>query len=390
MSSFTKATKTKSKLRLCFTGTAGSGKTFSALQVAKGMGGKIVLIDTEHGSGALYSDLCDYDTCTIESPFKPEKVIELIKEAENLYDTIILDSLTHFWAGEGGLLERHDNLTVKTGNSYTAWSTVTPVHTSMIEAILQSKSHIISTLRSKMDYVIEKNEKGKAVPRKVGLAPVMREGMDYEFTVVMDMDISHHATVSKDRTRLFDSNIPFTPTVETGKLLFNWVNSGTEPQTETESKTKTKPEFTFESAKARMIELGNLPAVRGWWVKYAPMIAMLTKEQQKELQEIGEGFKDDFKKSKDDSWENKAEIKPPVNYSHDSTNINSFINETRLVHEFIAYCERKYGMSPDMLDSNQDAVAEVVSWVNDYKSLLAEKKMTMADVIEDLKMVLAE
>ena len=225
---FRKAERKKAKLRLGITGTAGSGKTYGALLVAKGLGGKTVLIDTEFRSGDLYANEFDYDVGSIEAPYEIQKYIQAIHDAEkSCYDVIIIDSLSHAWAGEGGLLDFHGKLTEASysKNSYTAWNKVTPLHNKLIEAMLNSPCHIIATMRSKTDYIQTENEKGKKEIVKVGLAPVQREGMDYEFTTVFDLGQNHMATVSKDRTRLFDGKV-FQLSEKTGEALKTWLDTG--------------------------------------------------------------------------------------------------------------------------------------------------------------------
>ena len=227
---FRKAERRKAKLRLAITGPAGSGKTFGALTLAQGLGGKIAMIDTENGSGDLYADMCDYDVNTLTAPYSVQKYLEAMHEAEaEGYDILIIDSLSHAWAGEGGLLDVHSQLTssLKSGNSYAAWSKITPMHNRLIDAIITSNCHIIATMRSKTDYAQLQNDKGRTEIRKVGLAPVQRDGMDYEFTVVFDLGMEHTVTVSKDRTGLFDRQV-FTITKETGQRLNDWLNSGAE------------------------------------------------------------------------------------------------------------------------------------------------------------------
>lgn len=225
MAGFQKAERKKAKLRLALCGPSGSGKTYSALKVAQGMGGKIALIDTENGSGSLYSNICDYDAVEIAPPFTVDKYIRWIKEAENTgYDILIIDSLSHAWAGQGGLLEEVDKR--NKGNSFAAWRDVTPMHNQLVDSILQSKLHVIVTMRTKTAYEIEKDEKGKSVPVKKGMAPIQRDGLEYEFTVVLDLDNKKHvAEAGKDRTGLFDGKI-FVPDEETGKVLIDWLESG--------------------------------------------------------------------------------------------------------------------------------------------------------------------
>ena len=227
---FRKAERRKAKLRLAITGPAGSGKTYGALTLAQGLGGRIAMIDTENGSGDLYANLCEYDVETLTAPYSIQKYLAAIHEAEQEgYDVLIIDSLSHAWAGEGGLLDVHSQLTrsSKTGNSYAAWGQVTPMHNKLIEAMLGSNCHIIGTMRSKTDYAQFQNDRGRTEIRKVGLAPVQRDGMDYEFTVVFDLGMDHTVTISKDRTGLFDGQV-FTITQDTGKILRDWLDTGAE------------------------------------------------------------------------------------------------------------------------------------------------------------------
>jgi len=240
---FRKAERKKAKLRCGISGPSGSGKTYSALLLAFGLGGKVALIDTENGSGDLYADLGEYDVLTIKSPFTTDKYIDGIKLAEKAgYDTIIIDSLSHAWSGEGGLLDQQGKIADSgRGNSYTAWRTITPKHNALVEAMLQSGCHIIATVRSKTEYVIEKNDKGKDVPRKVGMAPIQREGMEYEFTVFFDLSIEHVASTSKDRTSQFDGQY-FKPTTETGAKLLAWLVSGADaPEPEPDEGNTQEP-----------------------------------------------------------------------------------------------------------------------------------------------------
>lgn len=186
------------------------------------------MIDTENGSGDLYANLCDYDVETLTAPYSIQKYLSAIHEAESEgYDVLIIDSLSHAWTGEGGLLDVHSQITasMKSGNSYAAWGKITPMHNRLIETMLASNCHIIATMRSKTDYAQVMNDRGRTEIRKVGLAPVQKDGMDYEFTVVFDLGMEHTVTVSKDRTGLFDRQV-FTITQDTGRTLKDWLNKG--------------------------------------------------------------------------------------------------------------------------------------------------------------------
>lgn len=235
-----KAVRKKAKLRLGLVAPSGAGKTYSALQLAFGLGGKVGMIDTEHGSGDLYGSIGDYDIINIAAPYTVQKYRDAISAFERAgYSVVIIDSLSHAWAGDGGLLDKQGKIADSgKGNSYTAWRTITPEHNGLIDAMLKSPCHIIATMRAKTEYVIEKNDRGRDQPRKIGMAPVQREGMDYEFTIVFDIDDKHVASASKDRTSMFDGQF-FKIDQQTGRHLRGWLDSGVEtPKADAEP---TKP-----------------------------------------------------------------------------------------------------------------------------------------------------
>ncbi len=223
---FTKAERKKSRLRLALCGVSGSGKTMSALMVAKGLGGKTAVIDTENGSASLYSDRFDFDVLELEAPYTPERFIEAINAAENAgYDTVVIDSMSHEWVGSGGCLEINDLLgkTKFKGNSFGAWGETGSRHIKFLEKIVTSKIHIIATVRMKNEHV--QDGKTKKV-HKVGMKYEMREDFEYEFTSVFNIDRDgHFAISSKDRTGIF-SDDPFVITPNTGEQFDEWLNSG--------------------------------------------------------------------------------------------------------------------------------------------------------------------
>ena len=227
MSLFRRAERRKAKLRLAITGPAGSGKTYGALLIAFGIGGRIALLDTENGSGDLYSSLGVYDICTMSAPFTVQKYIEVIRDAENSgYDTLIIDSISAEWAGTGGLLNLHTQMTSSSRtNSFSAWGQITPRHNAFIDAMVSSNLHIIATIRSKTEYAQIQNERGKTEVKKMGFGLVQRDGIDYEFTTVFDLSMDHIVTVSKDRTSIFDGQV-FTISEDTGRVLKEWLDAG--------------------------------------------------------------------------------------------------------------------------------------------------------------------
>jgi len=217
---FRKAERKQSKLRLALIAPSGFGKTYGALRIATGLSGKIAVLDTENGSADLYAKSFEYDVLTMSAPYLPEKYVMAIKAAEEAgYNTLIIDSISHAWSGEGGSLDKHGALADKGGNSWAAWRKVTPDHNRLVEAMIQSKINIIVTMRTKTDWIVGDDKK----PVKVGLAPVQRDGLEYEFTTVFDLDSSHNGHCSKDRTGLFDNKI--TPiTEQVGIDLNKWLN----------------------------------------------------------------------------------------------------------------------------------------------------------------------
>jgi hypothetical protein len=234
MNPFKKAERRQAKLRLALTGPSGAGKTFSALLIAAGIGKRIAFVDTENHSASLYADVktgllagIDFDAIEIDAPYTMDKYLAAIDAAEReKYDVLVIDSISHAWAGEGGLLDKKAALDNRPGaNSYVSWGKITPEHERFKAHLIQAGLHLIVTMRSKQDYILEMNEKGKQEPRKVGLAPIQRDGMEYEFTTVFDMAMDHNAAVSKDRTGLFDGKI-FKPSKKTGETLLAWLKEG--------------------------------------------------------------------------------------------------------------------------------------------------------------------
>lgn len=221
-----KAQRKQAKIKLALQGPSGSGKTMSALLLASGITdySKIAVIDTENHSADLYAHLGDYSVLQLSKPFTPERYVKAIEACEAAaMEVIIIDSVSHEWEGSGGILNLHGNMA---GNSFTNWAKITPRHNAFVQRMLESPCHIIATIRTKQDYVLaEKN--GKQVPEKVGLKGITRDGMDYEFTIVFDIDIKHYASCSKDRTGLFMDKPENVITPGYGKRILNWCNQGT-------------------------------------------------------------------------------------------------------------------------------------------------------------------
>lgn len=257
---FKKAVKRNARLRLAIAGIAGSGKTYTSLTLATALAGgePIALIDTEHGSASKYADDFVFDTLEL-SNFDPRNYIKAIHEAEQAgYAVLIIDSLSHAWNGTGGALELVESIAKKiaarrektTINTFNAWSDVTPLQNKLIDTILASPIHIIATMRSKTEYIVEKDADGKSVPRKVGMAPIQRADVEYEFDIYADMDAANSMIIQKSRCSVLSGQIISKPDSALAEVIRDWLagspledvqpatppaSNGTPPQGKTES-----------------------------------------------------------------------------------------------------------------------------------------------------------
>lgn len=248
MSSFKKATKEQAKLRLALFGVSGSGKTYTALRLAKGLGGKIAVIDTERNSACKYSDRFDFDVCDAKKP-SIENLKMFIDEARG-YDVLIIDSMTHAWLE---LLQEVEKL-AKTkfgGNTWSAWSEGTPKQMGLINALLDFPGHIIATMRVETNWTTVTNEKGKVVPVRVGEAPKQGKGIEYEFDMLMQISPEHDALVIKDRTGKYQDEVIQLPDEEFGKALGEWLKDGkktiSKPKKEVEEVVLGEDEIPFDT-----------------------------------------------------------------------------------------------------------------------------------------------
>jgi len=269
---FNKAVKEESKLRMAIAGPSGSGKTYTALAIASALanGKPIAVVDTEHGSASKYADLWGFDVANMHAPFHPDKFVVALREAEAAgYAVIILDSISHAWSGTGGVLDIVDEAAKrsKSGNTYMAWKEGTPVQNRMIDAIVQSGIHVIATMRSKTEYVLADTGNGKQSPRKVGMAPVQRDQFEYEFDVVLDMDIDNNAIVSKTRCPALTGRVFAKPGADVADILAGWLHgAATQPTAQPSSVTvdsalavsQDGPENLFETATPADDELAIL------------------------------------------------------------------------------------------------------------------------------------
>ncbi len=227
---FKKAVKQDLKLRLMISGPSGYGKTYSALAMATALGGPVAVVDTEHGKSALYADTFSFDVAEMHEPFSPEKYIQAIKAAQAAgYRVLVIDSLSHAWAGPGGVLDYVDQVAKrsKSANTYTAWKEGTPIQNALVEAVLQCDMHVIATARAKTEYILETNDRGRQQPRKVGMKPIQRDDLEYEFDVWFEMlDTDNNAAVQKTRCSALQGAVINKPGAQVVEVLNSWLRGG--------------------------------------------------------------------------------------------------------------------------------------------------------------------
>lgn len=252
---FKRATKKAAKLRIGLIGPAGAGKTFSALKIARGLAGeagRIAVIDSERKSASLYADdVAEFDVIELET-HAPEEYVRWIEEAgREGYDVLVIDSLSHAWAGKDGILEYIDKQAKRNGGGFGAWRDATPKHNALVDAILSAPCHVIVTLRAKTEYVQEKDDRtGKTVVRKVGLQPVQRDGLEYEFTVVGDITAEHDMVITKTRCPLLTDAIIPKPDERVARTLLDWLSNAA-PEEAAPPPPAEEPRKTEELARVR-------------------------------------------------------------------------------------------------------------------------------------------
>ena len=226
MSMFARATRTQVPLKIGLTGPSGSGKTTAALRLARGLVGPdapIALVDTENGSASLYADETTFDVVNMNPPYSVAKFLQAIEGAvQGGYKALIIDSGSAEWSE---LLSEKEAMDARGGNSFANWGAITKKHEDFLKAIRNAPIHLVLCLRAKQEHVQDKDDKGKTTIRKVGMAAVQRDGMEYELTTVFDLAMDHNYKVSKDRTRLFDGRMEMI-SVATGQELATWLQSG--------------------------------------------------------------------------------------------------------------------------------------------------------------------
>jgi hypothetical protein len=238
---FQKAVKSKSKLRCALFGPSGAGKTYSALSIAKGIGGKVAVIDSERGSASKYADKFDFDVVDLEKKSIDEYVQFIAEAGEAGYSVLIIDSLTHAWQDLLEEVEKLANAKYR-GNTWSAWSEGTPKQRALVNAILSCPCHIMATMRSKTEWQTTQDDRGKSRPVRVGLAPEQGKGIEYEFDMLLELSTEHIANVIKDRTGMFQDKLLTKPGVDFGRELVEWLNTGVDETIALQKRLEAMPE----------------------------------------------------------------------------------------------------------------------------------------------------
>lgn len=228
VSGFKKATKEQAKLRFFLAGPSGSGKTWTALAMAAALGQRVAVIDTEHHSASKYADRFEFDALNLDTPTIKGYEDAIRMACNERYDVLVIDSLTHAWLTAQQMVD-DAAARMKSANSYMAWGSVTPVWNQLLRTVITTNLHVIGTSRSKVDYVLEQVN-GKSVPRKVGMAPIMRDGCEYEFDVSAEMDLDHNMIINKTRCSDLDGRVLKKPGADVAEVLLHWLNDGAAPK----------------------------------------------------------------------------------------------------------------------------------------------------------------
>jgi energy-coupling factor transporter ATP-binding protein EcfA2 len=227
---FTPAVRTAIPARIALTGPSGSGKTWTALMLACALGHKPAVIDTERRRASLYAGINGWQfDCLNPTSFAPASLTQALAVASGAgIDALVIDSLSHYWSGVDGMQEQADRR-AKGGNNFSGWKEARPDERRMFDAIASYPGHVIVTLRVKTSYVIEQVEKnGRTVnvPKKIGMKPDQREGIEFEFDLVGDMDTDNAMTVTKTRLPMLAGATITKPDVVLADTIAAWLAEG--------------------------------------------------------------------------------------------------------------------------------------------------------------------
>jgi hypothetical protein len=222
----TDAKREAAKGKIALSGGPGFGKTWTALRIARVLSpeGTVMVIDTEHESARLYAPPFVFKHTAWEPPYDAKELAQAIQHYAPHVDVLIVDSLSHFWIGEGGVLEL-------AGGKFTGWKEARPVQRALVEAIVRAPCHVVGCMRSKVEYSQEYSEKEKRqVVTRLGTADMQSDDMPYEFTVAAELDLQHRLTITKTRCADLDGKI-YRPNheVDMAQVLLAWLQGGAQP-----------------------------------------------------------------------------------------------------------------------------------------------------------------
>ena len=227
-----RAVRTTVRPLVCLYGESGTGKTYSALLLARGFvgpTGQIILGDTESGRGSLYADVIpgSYDTVDLQPPFSPVKLIEFIELVEKHASIGIVDSGSHYWEGPGGVCDMADQNEQRTGKAgLHCWREPKTQHQLMIGRFLRSSIPWIICLRAKHKSRQGKNPKtGKAeIVKDEFASPIQSEDFVFECTIHGETLSNHHFHRTKEAhpelCKCFPADGPIE--IKHGELLAQW------------------------------------------------------------------------------------------------------------------------------------------------------------------------
>lgn len=275
---FTKATKSAAKGRIALDGPSGSGKTYTSLMIASELGGRIAVIDTEHGSASKYADIYSFDTLHLDR-YSPQILIDALAAASVAgYEVVVVDSLSHFWMGTDGMLEQVDRAAKRSGgHGMSGWKEMRPVERQMVESLLAYPGHVICTLRVKSDWVEGENARGRKQMIKVGTKAEQREGLEYEFDLVASMDLNNELTVVKSRCPKLAGEIVTRPGRAFAETFKAWLDDGIDTGPTVRDRlleqirsARTPDEFSAAwAAVVAAVRGGEIPRVQGEDLKAA-------------------------------------------------------------------------------------------------------------------------
>lgn len=255
---FKPASREASFARIALSGPSGSGKTYTALALATALSERVAVVDTERGSASKYVGLNGWAFDTIQPDrFSPLSLVEALGEAAGgEYGCVVVDSFSHYWMGVDGMLEQVDQR-ARNGNNFAGWKEVRPDERRMIDALVAYPGHVVVTMRSKTEYVIEENERGKKVPRKVGMKPEQRDGIEYEFDVVGDLDHDNTLTVVKSRIHTLSKAVIPMPGEELAHQISEWLSDGEKVPTVSEYRKRALKLTSMEDFKTLFEEVSG-------------------------------------------------------------------------------------------------------------------------------------